>query len=422
MQRTMNFICRSVIAASMLLLSFCLMPVASAAGVISEISAGTQYVLPSKVLQEDRAVLVSLPADYDFSANRYPVLYVLDGEKSFRSISSLAQFLGETGRIPKMIVIGVVNTDRSRDFAPPRLHPDQRRQLLPTPEGEIAGAERFAGFLKTELIPWVDQRYRTVDWRALHGHSLGGLMNFYMLVHEPGLFQAHLAASASLWWDQRAYVEKAQKALAQADRKTWLFFATGDQEDEITKASQDVAKWLEEHASKKLTWRYQYYPHDTHGTTPHRTALDGLEFIFSEWPLSSTGKTREQRVNQVLEHQQHLLEVYGFGSSLSALDVLAYGIHRLRAGEFEAAEKAVQQWETQYTKHPLGSFFYGSMAQLYAKKDKPQEALDAYRRAQQVQSQALGFDGGRYQQLEAELQEQMRPLLEQERKAGAGLN
>lgn len=392
-----------------LALPFTAVSTASAAGSLSTIGIGEQIFIPSAVLGEDRPILVSLPTDYAFSNARYPVLYVLDGEKSFRHISTLVQFLGDAGKIPQMIVIGIVNTQRERDFAPPAIHPDARRRIEPS-QGQVSGAEQFTAFLRDELIPWVDHRYRSVDWRALHGHSLGGLMNFYILTTEPALFNAHLAASSSLWWDQRAYVEKAQQALARTPQKTWLYFSSAAQEREITEGAQAVAQSLAQTQPPLLKWHYAHYPNDDHATSPHRTALDGLEFIFSAWPLGAEAGDRQSRVAKLAQHQQMLQETYGFATPLAAVDVLSYAVHQLRANDLAAAQASTQQWEALYSQHPLASFFYARMALLYAAKGMPQEAMAAYQKSQAMRPQALGLDGGRYASVDKELQQAIQTL------------
>ena len=60
--------------------------------------AGEQIVLPSKILDEDRAIGVALPVNYGSSGEKYPVLYLTDAQwqsdnappppTSFRATSS----------------------------------------------------------------------------------------------------------------------------------------------------------------------------------------------------------------------------------------------------------------------------------------------------------------------------------------------
>src|SRR5690349_696822 len=84
----------------------------------SSISLGLKDKLFSKVLNEDREIWV-----YDPSSNRsqralgkkkYPVIYLLDGDAHFHAVASMARQLN--GLCPEVIVVGIPNTDRTRDL------------------------------------------------------------------------------------------------------------------------------------------------------------------------------------------------------------------------------------------------------------------------------------------------------------------
>jgi len=89
------------------------------------ISIGRNDSLHSSLLKETRHYFVHLPANYNnkfFAQTKYPVLYLLDGESHFNSVSGLVEILGSgingTHVIPDMIVVAIPNTDRTRDLTP----------------------------------------------------------------------------------------------------------------------------------------------------------------------------------------------------------------------------------------------------------------------------------------------------------------
>ena len=81
------------------------------------------YVLTihSKVLNEDRKIYVHCPkpdsADLD---KRFPVLYILDADNHFELLAHYVDYLSRPDvlAIPKVIVVGISNTDRRRDLTP----------------------------------------------------------------------------------------------------------------------------------------------------------------------------------------------------------------------------------------------------------------------------------------------------------------
>ena len=142
----------------------------SLAGVISlhaedlTIALGVTDSIHSARLKEDRALIVYLPPGYQNSGRSYPVLYLLDGNRD-AMLEALAA-IGSLGRnkfMPEIIVVGIANVDRDRDMMPL----STAQYSVPKP-----GAEAFLGLIGDELIPYIDQRYRTTTPRVLCGKSL----------------------------------------------------------------------------------------------------------------------------------------------------------------------------------------------------------------------------------------------------------
>ncbi len=160
-------------------------------------------------LQESREVIVSVPAGYSASQSRFPVLYVLDGGENFVTAVAAARALAGAARVPEMIVVGVVNVDRGRDFTPVL----RRTSELPPGISRAGGADAFSAFLGDELVPFIDAHYRTRPLRTLVGHSLGGLLAVYALAVKPELFRRVVALDPSLWWDASSVLELVRDSL-----------------------------------------------------------------------------------------------------------------------------------------------------------------------------------------------------------------
>ena len=71
---------------------------------------------------------------------------------------------------------------------------------------ELLGADKFRAFIRSEVIPYVENHYRTAPFRILAGHSVGGLFAIDTLARQPDLVHVYLAVSPSLWWDRGALV------------------------------------------------------------------------------------------------------------------------------------------------------------------------------------------------------------------------
>lgn len=74
------------------------------------------------------------------------------------------------------------------------------REDLVVHSGQVG---KFLGFIKKELIPFVESKYRISKTdRAIFGYSLGGLFSLYCLFESPETFQRYFAGSPSIWWDK----------------------------------------------------------------------------------------------------------------------------------------------------------------------------------------------------------------------------
>lgn len=142
----------------------------------------TRMTIDSKILGEERSLWLRLPPSYGRAAAHYPTLYLTDGDAQMLHTVSTVAFLERQGRIPEMIVVGVNNTDRTRDLTPSAASPGAAA-LQPT----AGGAGNFLAFFEKELIPWVDSKYRTRPFRIFAGHSFGGLFAVNALATRPEL-------------------------------------------------------------------------------------------------------------------------------------------------------------------------------------------------------------------------------------------
>jgi len=161
-------------------------------GPVPPISAVRIERIASVRLGEVREAWVSLPDRYDEKGDRYPVLYMMDADFNFNSgiLGGLRQ-AALLGEIPELIIVGIVNTDRSKDIFP---------EEITYADGSKDGgrADRYLDFIREELIPRIEKGYRTERNRILYGTSNTGFTAVYGMLRDPGLADGCIAASATL--------------------------------------------------------------------------------------------------------------------------------------------------------------------------------------------------------------------------------
>ncbi len=98
---------------------------ASAQDANRTVTIGEKFSVRFELLNEDRPYWVYLPASYETGGGlqqRYPVLYLLDGDINFHSATGVVQFMGNgpngNSQIPELIVVAISNTNRTRDLTP----------------------------------------------------------------------------------------------------------------------------------------------------------------------------------------------------------------------------------------------------------------------------------------------------------------
>lgn len=261
----------------------------------------------SAVLKEQRKFWVYVPASASnptYLRQRYPVVYLLDGDAYFASVTGMIRQLSEdflTNVFPEMIVVGIPNTNRLRDFTPTQAI---RSAVIPASALKVSGGgENFTAFLEQELIPYVEAHYPALSYRTLIGHSLGGLLVMNTVVHHPRLFNSYVAFDPTMFWDEQKLLQQARVEFAQprfAGRS--LFVASANTQPSGLDSAQIVrdtsleavitrAKWalrdeLARHPRNGLRTAYKYYPTDTHNTVPLLATYDALHFLFQPYALS----------------------------------------------------------------------------------------------------------------------------------------
>lgn len=238
-----------------------------------------QLVIDSTVLAEKRNLVIYLPAGYQNNKERYPVLYLTDGDIQGPHTAGTIDYLAKFEQMPPMIVVGIVNPreTRERDLTVTSAEKQNPNQL--------ANADRFLAFIEQEVIPLVKQRYRTLDYQVLSGTSHGGQFAINALVKRPGLLQGVIAISPSLYWDKSQLLGLTAQALKSAQLQGRLYISIANEEPTMTEPYQRFVDLLARYPADKLVVASQTFSNETHNTTVLQGQYAGLKHIFADWPI-----------------------------------------------------------------------------------------------------------------------------------------
>ncbi|NHZ86361.1 MAG: hypothetical protein GWP19_10835 [Planctomycetia bacterium] len=356
---------RSKLTALVVIALFCISSFSFSQITKNDIILGKRISIESKVLNEIRNLYIYLPEGYGESNENYPVMYVLDGETNFTISAAIVNFFAGNQQIPQMIVVGIPNVARNRDFTP-----TVSKQLQ-----NSGGADNFIDFLSDELITYIDYTYRTQNYKILFGHSLCGMFSVYTLFTNPDLFDAYIAVSPYLMYEDEYVIHTVENILNnQTNFTNQLYMSIGD--EPVYFNSLDKLTSLFTTSKSGVHWTLEKYLDEDHGSIPFRTIADGLGFIFSDWQL--TNDIAMKGVNAIKKHFLNRSNKYGFTTQITELTLNAIGYQLLQAGK---TKKAIDVFKYNVELYPNSANVYDSLGDGFDKIGKKKKALDNYKKA-----------------------------------------
>ncbi|CAN7175705.1 alpha/beta hydrolase [Brevundimonas sp. LjRoot202] len=211
---------------------------------------GDYFYIRSDEIGRGYHIHVRYPEGYGPAAERtWPTVYLTDGDSLFPILAANHLFLHYDDGLPEALVVGIayggfdpsVNR-RNIDFQSPGAGVEPSR----------AGAAAFQRFLKADLIPLIERRYRSDPTRrVLFGQSRGGAFVLYSAVTDPDLFWGRIASNPSVTPGLESLVETAAPS-GQPNLGLVVVSGTRDRADLQAEAAQWLSEW---EARPEKPWR-----------------------------------------------------------------------------------------------------------------------------------------------------------------------
>jgi len=265
------------------------------ADAVMPISTGKLWLheLTSRIFGNTRLLRVWLPPDYDgWGANRYPVLYLNDGQNLFdpaTAFAGVAWQVGETAerlileqKIRPLVIVGIDNTkQRACEYIPYRSK---------DPRVLRAKGKRYPEFLQREVMPLIEGRYsvlRGPENTGLGGASLGGLITLYTQLAAPGVFGRALIESPSLFVANRKILEESRR-FRDWPARTYLGMGTRETGDlakdaKIVEDVRELEMMMRANGLDRQRLRVRIDQGATHSESAWAKRFpEALEFLFKE--------------------------------------------------------------------------------------------------------------------------------------------
>ena len=247
-----------------------------------------QFSITSKyVAGETYVIQVGLPIGYVPSKKTYPVLYVLDGDKSFGMTKEIADWLMWSKEIMDIIVVGISYGQgmdawwqkRARDYS----HCDDTINFKGWFK-QTGGAENFLKFVKNELFPVINKNYKTnQDSTAIMGISLGGMLNTYVLFTQPDLFKGYIIIAPCLVWNNDSILKMEVEYFSNhkdLNKLVYMTYGSLDSKEIIINSTNELVQTIQKRNYEGLKFTPRIFEGETHISVFSTALTNGLKSIF----------------------------------------------------------------------------------------------------------------------------------------------
>ena len=238
---------------------------------------------------EPFTIQICLPKAYD-KAKKYPVVYLLDADKSIGMAKEIADWLMFGREIQDIVIVGISynqndNTwwiNRSRDFVPTKDTFSRFGKRWP----KAGGAIKFLNYIQMELKPEIEKKIKIDPANSgIIGFSFGGLFVAYTMFERPELFNNYIIISPGLVWDN-CLICKLENDFYNSgnslEKKAFISISSEDSKDLIIDPTIALVDSLKRRKYKKFDLIYEFFENETHFSGYPRALTSGLKSIYGK--------------------------------------------------------------------------------------------------------------------------------------------
>jgi predicted alpha/beta superfamily hydrolase len=310
----------------------------------------------SKKLGEVRTFTITLPANYESSPNKkYPTLLILDGEYLASPFKGILKYGNYWDDLPEMIVIAVNQNYGDKRFK------DSEFDETGLPSGSGAN---FFEFIGLELLPYIENKYRTQPFRIIAGHdTTAGFLNFYLYKDNP-IFNAYISLAPEMAPEME---KRIAERLAILTKPIFYYQATGEGDlKELREKTATLDQNIKAIGNRTFKYQYDDFIGATHYSLVAQAIPQAFYFIFDGYQPISMIEFQEKIVTLEKGYTQYLIDKHKALEENLGLKV------QPRLTDFKAIEAAIMKKKA-----------YPEFQELskYAEKHYPKTTLSVYHQA-----------------------------------------
>lgn len=341
-----------------------------------KVTIGEKLTIHSEIIGEDRPISVYIPKGVNNDDSLY-VIYLLDSEHHFHTVTGIVQSLVDYEQIPKTMVVGIETTNRPRDYLPKiDGEPKTEFQIFVKSKWPDSGHDNFLKFLNDELFPFIDKKYPTYPHRTIIGHSNGGTLALSALFDRPELFNNYLAISANGWWSYDEIIQKSIKLTESGRNKEKLFLTVAGEGSRFYTGTLELLTNMERNKPANLDWKFEHFPNRTHMSGILPAISQGLEYLYEDVNFKVTPElAKYASVLAVKDYYSELSKQFGFSISVPVDIYVEFAEQQQMNQRQEEAIQTLKQFVHDYSDY---SYAHMRLAQGYAKINKYEKSYESF--------------------------------------------
>jgi len=337
--------------------------------------AQVQYeTFDSQKLNDTREIKVQLPRGYDENTSKsYPLIVVFDGDYMFEIVAGNVDYYSYWEDMPEAIVVGINQIEKRRDDTN-----YSESSSLPIDSGAA-----FFEFVGMELIPHLEKKYRTENFKVAVGHGdTANFINYYMLKPLP-LFQAYISISPDLAPAMSTYIPERLKSF---ETKLFYYLATSTNDVKSIKAKTETLNTsIAAVDNKNVLYNFNTFEGPSHYALPAHAIPKALESIFLVFQPISKKEYKEtilklegSPVTYLLDKYQTIEDLFGIKKQILVNDFKAISAAINKNEQFNYYEELGKLARKQYPETMLGNYY---LARFYEETNEPKKAMKTYQTA-----------------------------------------
>jgi len=346
---------------------------------VSVFSQKTAETFVSTKLGESREITIGLPDSYEKNANKkYPILVLLDGDYLFDPFYGALNYGAYWEDLPETIVIGISQNKNNE-----RIDDCNYDETTDLPSGKGA---QFFEFIRGELLPYIEKKYRIAPFRIIAGHdTTAGYLNFFLYKENP-LFNAYISLSPELVPEMENHIPERFLALKQP---LFYYQSTGDGDiKDILESVKKLDENIKIAVNPLINYKYDAFKGASHYSAVLYSIPNALYQIFDCYkPISMTEFSEKiailpnGQVKYLTDKYDAVTKTLGLKVPIRVSDFKAIEAAILKNKAYSELEKLAELARKNYPKTMLADYELGLM---YEKLGDSKKAIKSYQKASQL--------------------------------------